>query len=249
MKNKVYKPTVAVRLLAFLLLPKSYREILVGDMSEMYPTLKTRFGTLGAHIRIVRQMLLSAWPIMTIVATDLLFRRTILAGFGLLSGLNNIKESSHFARIGMGIAAFMLLIFPTMITNYAAGSPFQPHATKMPISERCITLQVTFDDGEGVKSTKHEGGMIRVEYAKYGLILGLTPLITTDENVQVKIFIIHPIESKGKPMGEALSELDTVALDRQEARVSRDFLNFSIKLVNVESCERFINCGYCPAEY
>src|SRR5438309_1566320 len=65
--------------------------------------------------------------------------------------------------------------------------PLSDQARTVPISKDQITLKITLDNGESVKATQFEGGMIRMEIQGRG-IFGFTPIRRrqTDGVVAVK---------------------------------------------------------------
>lgn len=150
-----------------------------------------------------------------------------------------MKQSRYFARITLGAAATVLLLFPAVINRPVSGyadnslaSVNNPAQTK-PISKRRITLQLKFDDGRVASATELEGGMIRVESIKDNLVFGLIPLIGDDGQVQVKVFQLDPIKHQGNQIGESLTEIETLAINDAETRISNRIFNFVIRLTRI----------------
>jgi len=50
--------------LGLLFLPKRYREIILGDIVEQYPTLRIRLGRFRAWVRVYKQVFFSIWPLV-----------------------------------------------------------------------------------------------------------------------------------------------------------------------------------------
>ena len=62
-KNESMPPRFAIYL-AYLFLPKRYREIVLGDMIEQYPALRARLGRFRACARIYKQVFFSTLPLV-----------------------------------------------------------------------------------------------------------------------------------------------------------------------------------------
>jgi hypothetical protein len=58
--------------------------------------------------------------------------------------------------------------------------PWSRQAKTIPISDKRISLRLTFPEGQTMVATQLEGGMIRIEKDK--AIFGLTPYITDHDN-------------------------------------------------------------------
>lgn len=154
-----------------------------------------------------------------------------------------MKENGYFARAGVGAVAVLLMLFPTLIAHHSASdsgldeqsASFKTHVRTQPVSNRRVSLQMVFDDGQVASATQLEGGLIRVESTIDNVVFGLTPLIADDGQVHVKVYRVNSIKHQGKSLGESLSEIETLVLNGDQARISNSAFNFSIRLADSDT--------------
>jgi sulfatase maturation enzyme AslB (radical SAM superfamily) len=58
------KPPKSAEFLAYMLLPRSDRENVLGDLAEEYPSIVMKFGQRRAQIYFYKQVLASIWPLV-----------------------------------------------------------------------------------------------------------------------------------------------------------------------------------------
>jgi hypothetical protein len=154
-----------------------------------------------------------------------------------------MKKPGNIFRRGLSSLAVLLFLFPPIAAYDSASSQnsedppesYKRYAKLEPISNRRITFQLRFQDGQVASATQLEGALIRVESTKDDTIMGLSPLISDDGKVQLKIFRVDPIRHRGSVIGEGLSEIDTLALYGEEARISNGVFSFGITLAGTDT--------------
>lgn len=151
-----------------------------------------------------------------------------------------MKKTGRIVRRGMPALAVLMFLVPTLSAYDSASGQssrdqhesYKNYAKTEPISNRRFTFQFTFENGRTASATQLEGGLIRVESTKNSTILGLTPLVSEDGSVQIKVFKVEPIRHLNSLIGESLSEIETLDLHQDEARISSGVFNFSVRLAD-----------------
>lgn len=153
--------------------------------------------------------------------------------------MSNYKHPAYPA-IGLMLIAFGLVSLlyarenPTPSIKQQDVDKHIERATTLPSSDYLVTLKITLTDGEVIRATQFEGGLIRIEYQ--GRIFGITPHIRDMNSgaISAKIFRITRVVKKGETVGEAIALLESLEVNKLVATSTNTDPVFNIQTIRVQ---------------
>lgn len=119
------------------------------------------------------------------------------------------------------LAALGLIMIVT--ARGRSAPPTTEGATEM---VRAVKLRLIFEGGDAATVTQYEGTPIKIE--KDGMKLAITPIIR-DQSGQVELQVSQAVQREGK---EVMQALDTLIIDKNLTKLTRDNLPFSVKVLD-----------------
>ena len=142
------------------------------------------------------------------------------------------KQSSVIFGVVLPLLAIFSLF--SMVGAQEGSVPFRKQARTAPTSNNVVTLRITLPDGQMMKASEREGGLIRIE--TNGKTYGLTPHIRDKENgvVGLDIFQMNAVIKDKTIRGESIRILEAIEVNRSFTRYTSGDSSFAILVENIQ---------------